>query len=710
MNLYLTRNYAIVTLLLLVTLLLIPSCGGQQADLSSKHPGQPTSPPEATNTIIESEPISQPTDSPDQEASTDSKSSDTHPQEPSNTPTQEPTTTPTEEPTNTPTQEPTNTPEPQTKAAAAITEPTGDAVVPADLPERVTFIPFGLESSPCSQIGEIPDPSAPPDFYAKTWGSSDHLFIGQNLAICYKNFTLGTVTEQIIDPQGNVVRTAEFENFSVSEGGDTYPLDFRTYAALPGDLPGTYTITAQTPDGQFTTTFEVVDEVASGGPPVGWLGREEFFSYTTDNVDYISLHDFEPAEIVDLFLYQRCKSCDSYGWYTFSGVGVRVNVNEEGDAFIRMPQDMREVLSASGSGFLAALGSRSGQSEYSMLLDENNAPVNRFTSHTLAIEDPDWRSSDEIAYIDNSDIWLIDPQTTKKKLLAQLDYTMVTDLSWSPDGESLLFVAQEEPEDDFDIYQLHVDNPESAPIRLTDDPRSESSPLMASDGTLFFARYNIVQDPNSPRLAYNQMIVRKAPDGTETIIAGSETDISSMFFHPKKLSLSHDEQTLAVTYAAAAFVMDVGLFIDLTAGNSESLRDKVNWQYNDGDWANTQPWVDDLDWANTQPWIVVQEREDGIQEKATAMYVLDFSSQPPEYKFIFQPANSIGIMDWSPDDKWIVFDQLGLFDQSLNDRRSSLWIISADGGNLQQLSNVGRFPAWRPNTAATQLDLVNRED
>ncbi len=286
---------------------------------------------------------------------------------------------------------------------------------------------------------------------------------------------------------------------------------------------------------------------------------------------------------------------------------------------------------------------------------------------------------DDLAYIDNNDIWLITIQTKEKQLLAQLDFAETTGLSWSPDGASLLFTAKPTMEEDTDVYQINIDDVDAAPIQLTDDPRHEVSPVMASDGTLFFGRFNITENPNSIRHGYNQMIVRKDPDGTETIIAGSETDLSLMRLAPEYLSLSHNEDMLAVSYIEDTMQFDVVDIIDLHTGDVQSLEDYIAIEKD----------YSLVDWANTQPKLTVFRQSITGMTTDESLQVFELGETQPEETLI-KSVSGVRSLDWSSDDSFIVYE-------TFND---GLWIINTTvslASYPQLLSEVGRFPAWRPN-------------
>lgn len=301
-----------------------------------------------------------------------------------------------------------------------------------------------------------------------------------------------------------------------------------------------------------------------------------------------------------------------------------------------------------------------------------------------------YESLGDIAYVHDGDVWLLSTATRESRRLTidgqvgELLYINGTQsLTWTPDGTSLIFATKRHG--NFDLYQIDVDDPSSTETRLTNDPREEAAPVVASDGTLFFSRYNPTHDPNSPRLAYNQMIVQRDTSGEEQIIAGSETDISSMYFFPRHLSLSPDERQLAITYAAGASVYQTTNILDLETGDMGDLR-------------YSQKNLDQATWATTQHRMVVQDK--GISEiiipenLEQSVYILDFTSTPPDLIPLFSREGHVTFLDWSPDDQWIVFSQrLSTDGGKWSD---GLWIVSAEGGQPIQISRVGYNPVWRP--------------
>jgi len=78
-------------------------------------------------------------------------------------------------------------------------------------------------------------------------------------------------------------------------------------------------------------------------------------------------------------------------------------------------------------------------------------------------------------------------------------------------------------------------------------------------------------------------------------------------------------------------------------------------------------------------------------QRHSAMYVVDISSPDPPREQDFA-GKGIGTLDWSPDDRAVVFDTAKADGQS-----EGMWLLTiGDQSQPRQISQGGSQPAWRP--------------
>ncbi len=170
--------------------------------------------------------------------------------------------------------------------------------------------------------------------------------IAETVTICYVAFTPGPVEEYIINPLGEQIRTA---SFTIDPSDDTLlaTVEASDFTALPDYVPGVYTVHAQTPDGEFQTTFELTDQIAFSDksrtlqPLSSGAGARDITA-----TEYIFATGFEPNETLDLFFYEEC----AYTGFRRDIIGrtlaasAQTQVNADGYIFARVSQEVREAV------------------------------------------------------------------------------------------------------------------------------------------------------------------------------------------------------------------------------------------------------------------------------------------------------------------------------------------------------------------------------
>jgi hypothetical protein len=266
-------------------------------------------------------------------------------------------------------------------ASAAVVEPLDEAVLPVDVPAQLAYTPQrGGGSSSVTSCNQPDITSSGSVIFTVSGGvfaeADDSFSVGENLIICYADFTPGMVEEQIIGPGGDTIRTTQFtvdelevvqEQFIIGHPPEV-TLAANDFTALPTDEPGVYTVIARTPDGEFTTTFEITDgldffKAERPWPQVIPIGQGTNAGSLAD-AEYILLTNFEPQEIVDIFFYESCMAVpDAFSYsgvrFTFVG-GIKAQVNDEGYAFVAIEEDIANTLQPSPIGYVVtAIGTRS---------------------------------------------------------------------------------------------------------------------------------------------------------------------------------------------------------------------------------------------------------------------------------------------------------------------------------------------------------------
>jgi hypothetical protein len=205
-----------------------------------------------------------------------------------------------------------------------------------------------------------------PDPYIELFGQP--LRIGQRLTTCYIGFTDQTIVETILGPNGETMRSVTFtaEFFLPTIGITEFDGDVTDYMVLPGDPAGTYTVRAETPQGTLTQEFEVIDQIAvprDGAPFVTALSRgtsQRSPSALQDGLVFLS--GFFPNEELTLTFWQACKAQQPHLSFGTSAaefvIGAQVQVNDEGRAFLPVPDEISSAMQDALQYELLVIGSK----------------------------------------------------------------------------------------------------------------------------------------------------------------------------------------------------------------------------------------------------------------------------------------------------------------------------------------------------------------
>jgi uncharacterized protein YraI len=231
-------------------------------------------------------------------------------------------------------------------------------VLPVDLPMQVGFTPpqgGGGSVNACREYkNEYPNVSSgegPSLFttYGKV-GESMVLEIADTLTICYDGFTPdSTIREQVIAPDGSVIRTL---NFPVDPD-----INATDYTALPQDQPGTYTVVSETTDGTFETSFEVGRSIATFPSyeysKIEVIGRGPNQSTPKiDDTEYIFAHNFVANDKIDFYFYKPCRvpNYDTINRFLAAPHGstfvtsISGQVSADGRGFIQVPDTVADAF------------------------------------------------------------------------------------------------------------------------------------------------------------------------------------------------------------------------------------------------------------------------------------------------------------------------------------------------------------------------------
>jgi WD40 repeat protein len=285
----------------------------------------------------------------------------------------------------------------------------------------------------------------------------------------------------------------------------------------------------------------------------------------------------------------------------------------------------------------------------------------------------------EIAYIHDSDIYLLDLTTGDKRPLTD-DRPLSTDtdifayynqLAWTPDGEWLAFASNRYG--NFDIFMVRADGSEEK--QVTDSLVDEYLPAFAPNGTFFFSRE--ILDETSP--FSRRIFVRKENLNTEDEDIVHEIDPAPI--RPIHMSArSYDEIALSMCGGS-------GCDIELWQFNTlESATQSRVSSFAASPFGNSPQ---NGSWSQSRSKLAFS----AFEGSATEIQVLDPATERVETLFSLEN-NTINALDWSADDQWLVFGQ-----GTPDFEPIGLWVIPSGGGEPQQISDEGSNPVWRPVVA-----------
>lgn len=238
--------------------------------------------------------------------------------------------------------------------ASAQGSPGGDALRPANVPEQLTFLPGragGGAVSDCfdyERYQNMPDQS---DFYT----TKAELNIGDSLTICYYNFPVSEVTEQIFDERGSVVRELRFTIDTVEQDKI---LDATDFTAMPRMDPGLYRVVTQFPDHQEELSFRLTGRLVNPDNIALRALSSGSTAAATGALEFLILDTFPPNAQVTLAFYTPCFVSDERlaevpedERYTLSFseqyvfvTAAQVSVDASGRALIQVPDELRSKL------------------------------------------------------------------------------------------------------------------------------------------------------------------------------------------------------------------------------------------------------------------------------------------------------------------------------------------------------------------------------
>jgi Tol biopolymer transport system component len=285
-----------------------------------------------------------------------------------------------------------------------------------------------------------------------------------------------------------------------------------------------------------------------------------------------------------------------------------------------------------------------------------------FTAHQVR----QGRDMGQIAYIQDGDqsLWLLDLATSHAR---QVAVGPSHDPAWSPDGQWLAFTGGLE---NTDISMVHPDGSDETPV--TYSPDQEQLPAFSPSGTLFFVRHRM----EGARSAYE--IVKHESVGQDKVVytlpAGS--------CGPAGLRFASDTR-FALSLTCGPDKSQNVLVGDLKTGQTQDV--EHNYPLNGGCVYNGV-------WAHqSEQRLAVLISNVCTPQRHSAIYVVDISSPDPPREQDFA-GKGIGTLDWSPDDRAVVFDTT-----KADGQLGGMWLLTiGDQSQPRQISQGGTQPAWRP--------------
>ncbi len=241
----------------------------------------------------------------------------------------------------------------------------------------------------------------------------------------------------------------------------------------------------------------------------------------------------------------------SFGIYLISaadGKFLRKIIQGENTAEFEELHILKPGISWSPDGEQLVFGAKSGKSDALFIVDVKSGRTRKYRLGMEGIYRPAWNPvRNEIAFVGNdganSDIYLYDLETDSLTNLTADRFTE-DQISWAPDGESLLFISDRgaypdipvpAPPDSVSIDQMDIykiDRNTRSIERLTDTAFNESYPIYSHDGkTLIF-----ISDQSGINNVYLMNDTLAAPQAITNVLTGIS-----------QLSLSSDDVQLVVT-------------------------------------------------------------------------------------------------------------------------------------------------------------------
>jgi hypothetical protein len=194
--------------------------------------------------------------------------------------------------------------------------------------------------------------------------------IGQRLTICYVGFTGQDIGETVFGPNGETMRSATFtaEYYKPTLSATEFDVDVTDYMVLPGDPAGIYTVVVETPQNQepITKEFEVIDQLVvpnNGAPFVTVLSRGTSQHAPTALQDgLVFLSGFVPQEELTLTFWRACRAREPHPAHGLSAaefvIGAQAQANEEGRAFLPVPDEIATAMQDAVQYELLVIGSQ----------------------------------------------------------------------------------------------------------------------------------------------------------------------------------------------------------------------------------------------------------------------------------------------------------------------------------------------------------------
>jgi Tol biopolymer transport system component len=271
------------------------------------------------------------------------------------------------------------------------------------------------------------------------------------------------------------------------------------------------------------------------------------------------------------------------------------------------------------------------------------------------------QATSEIAYLVESDIWLLDLASSNTRQVTQRgDVSAVT---WTPDGRRLVFAAGAEAAD---LYAVEPGS--SATERLTEDVTREAFPAYSPGGALFFVRHIFDAERSSID------IVRHDPDSTQTIVhsePGGLCGETGLRLH------SETEFTLSLNCGRGRVVLLGNLETGTTINVEESLSAGCAYA--------AAP-------APIGRRLAVLASVECLPDQSSIITLVDLEPQiEPVTRYT---GAAISSLDWSPNGAWLVFAT------SVGDaQQDGLWLLEIESqAEPERLTTSGHSPAWRLDT------------